>query len=169
MRTRVAILLVVMVGLLVPAPTASARGVKVPFEGVENSLSMGEPRHVWTSNGVQHVRGQPALNDFQGTCAGEPCSFEVPFVLNVNVNLATGNGNAYGTFEYVTDGVEYKWGDRIGKFKGIYWAKIEGGIPSLTGVARGTGDFRGMILYVEALVPAEGPHPTKGWILNLRG
>jgi hypothetical protein len=161
---------IIAVGMLIPASIAGADegAANIPIGGDELVISEGAPERVWMSGSTLHVRGQPGLNDFVGTCGGDVCTFRVRFVLNINLNLKTGEGNAFGTFEYVTDGVDYTWGDRVGTFEGSFTTSIRDGIVTINGVAHGTEDFDGMKLHALTVFPLgqDVPHPTDGWILD---
>lgn len=168
---RALLMVAVIVGLLMAPAAARAKATTIAVVGVERSVSVGAPERAWFSDGILHVRGQPAENEFIGTCGGESCTFRVPFVLNVNVNPATGNGTAWGTWEYVADGVDYAWGDRVGSFAGTFSGQIRAGVVSIRAVSEGTGDFAGMKLRATGLVPPppETDHPIQGVVLDPHG
>lgn len=132
-------------------------------------VSTGVPERVWQSDGILHIRGQANENRFDGTCGGDPCVFGVPFVVNVELNTATGDGTVFGTFAYVVDGTRFAWGDHIGSFDGPFWGQITAGVVTIKFVAEGSGDFDGMKLMGTGLVPLAGPHPIEGTILDPHG
>ncbi len=163
-----------LVGLLLAPAVAQAKATRIVVEGVElptPGFVPSGPDRVWVSGGVLHIRGLELHNDFVGTWDGEPCTLGVPFVVNQNLSLTTGDGTVFGTsWAYVSDGVTYDCAGLIGTFEGnIFAGKIDGDSPSgnavtIKFVAHGTGDFEGMTLRGTAFIPDPSdptiPHPV---------
>ena len=140
---------------------------ELAFEGREFRGTAGEPERAWPSDDgtIMHVRGLPLFNTFEGTCGGEPCSFEVPIVANMDVDAATqSNGSVYGTYRYVSTGEGHTWGDRVGAFDNIFWGEMTEGTIHATFVGIGTGDLLGMTLHGKLVSHLDGEIPVAATI-----
>ena len=133
------------------------------FTGVESLVSQGMPQKMWVADGILHIRGQPGLTTFLGTIDGTSLSWTNENLLNLNLNLATGDGNAF-----ITDAmVDLTWGDLRGVFDARGTFEITAGAVLLRYVGLGDGDFEGMIIMGTATGTLESPLMHEGIILNL--
>lgn len=130
---------VLVVLLLLATTSVQAKATETPFTGIETTVSFGVPERAWMADGVLHVRGLPVESTFEGTFAGGTFSFSNDVVFNLNLDPATGNGDAFGSF--ALDGT---WGDLQGNFEGRWTMEITAGAVLLAYVGQGSGDFEGM-------------------------
>ncbi len=172
----VSLVLVLLLGLLLlSAAWVRAEATTIQVIGNERAVSALPPQKRWVSDdGILHVRDREARNVFVGTCGGDPCSFDVPFVANRNQNLTTGDGELFGSFAYVVDGTTFTWGTHVGRFDGRWHGKIDGatGFAHIEFVAEGSGDFEGMKLMGSGTVPPPSVsplHPIEATILVPHG
>lgn len=119
------------------------RGIRLTFSNdYSNPEIIVDPGTVWVDeDGVLHIRGQV----FSGApITGDLVGFDTHNVFNLDLDLATGNGKAYGTFHD-----EVTWVDRniSGVFAGTYVARIESGLLSGTYKGEGSGGFEGLIIF----------------------
>lgn len=91
-----------------------------------------------------HLRGLQAKSTFEGTFAGGTIRFSNEVVFNMNLDLATGDGDAFGSFA-----LEGTLGGLHGGFEGRWTMDITAGAVLLTYVGQGSGDFEGMKLMGE--------------------
>lgn len=131
--------LVIVVSLLLATTSVQAKATETPYTGVESTDSFGVPERAWMADGVLHVRGLPVENTFEGTFAEGAFSFSNDVVFNLNLDPATGDGDAFGSF--ALDGT---WGDLQGSFEGRWTMEITTGAVLLAYVGQGSGDFEGM-------------------------
>ena len=135
--------LVVAAALLAAAAPAAAKATQTEVWFVEGPLSfVGPPAKEWVDEaGVLHVRGhvsqRPFVDgDFQGYAE---------FAMNLNMDLATGEGVGWGPVTlYVAS-----WAGRQGTFEGHFTIKFPLGADTGTRkelLAHGTGDMAGMRL-----------------------
>jgi hypothetical protein len=90
------------------------------------------------AKGVLHIRRQV----FSGApITGDLVGQELRNVFNADIELATGNGRAWGTFREETT-----WPARnlSGVFEGTYKAKITAGFLTGTHAGRGSGGYKGL-------------------------
>ncbi|HUS34628.1 MAG TPA: hypothetical protein VM680_04675 [Verrucomicrobiae bacterium] len=129
---------------------------RIDFESVESLVPLGPPGKVWTtSDGIQHIRdfavSGPVSGDINGT---------LTVIANINWNLATGEGTAYGTFVLAVE-----WNGLTGTFVGRSQWKYSGfKVQDGQGVGHGTGDFEGMQLFAN-FFDESGVTPLIGTIL----
>ncbi|NIO08480.1 MAG: hypothetical protein GTO40_10935, partial [Deltaproteobacteria bacterium] len=113
--------------------------------------------------GILHFRNQPFQWDVSGDFLGT-----LRTSTNANLDLATGNGNGFGSF--VLAGTWDATGD-TGTFEGSFSGTIDGGLFSGKFVGHGTGDFAGMKLmgtFAET-GPGTGVFILEGIILDPHG
>lgn len=131
--------LVLVVSLLLATTSVQAKAAETPYTGIETTDSSGVPERAWTEDGVLHLRGLPVETIFVGTFAGGTLSFSNDVVVNLNLDLATGDGDAFGSF--ALDGT---FGGLEGSFEGRWTMEITAGAVLLAYVGQGSGDFEGM-------------------------
>jgi hypothetical protein len=77
---------------------SAAAATKTSVTFTDTVATVGAPERVWTSEDqVLHVRGQPETTTVAGDLTG---TFQL--VVNLNLDLTTGNGNLFGTFTLTT-------------------------------------------------------------------
>ena len=114
--------------------SAGNGAVKIDFVSEEALAPIGPPGKIWVSDGVQHIRDFPLAGPVWGDLNGT-----LTTSFNVNLNLTTGDGTAFGTFV-----LEVEWNGLTGTFEGRASGKYEGFRISGQGIGHGTGDFEGM-------------------------
>jgi len=149
-------------------PGVQAKATRTPFTGRETFAPVGDPERAWVDDdGIQHVRGFPIL----GTFDGDLFSWSNDVVFGFNLDLATGDGNGFGTCDF-----DVTWGEDSGTFEGRFIAKIIGGVGGVFTVdfsGHGSGDFEGMKIMGTGTGSMTGP--GTGWlehegiILNAHG
>jgi hypothetical protein len=150
------ILSLFMVLLAGSVSRASEEADRIDFESMESLVPLGPPGKVWTTgDGIQHIRdfavSGPVWGDLNGT---------LTVVANINWNLATGDGTAFGTAVLTVE-----WNGLTGTFEGRSQWKYEGFLV-VAGqfVGHGTGDFEGMQMQAN-FFNADGGTPLIGSIL----
>lgn len=128
-------------------PAALTSTTRTEFEGfihpcesatAEEVITPGGVLHVIASNRNQWVTGNPLVDGTERN------------VVRININLKTGKGVANVRGTITPEGVEGTWEMR-------YQVKVTDGAPgSARGVARGTGELRGMTLKFAAEPPEPG-------------
>jgi hypothetical protein len=123
------------------------------------------PGKVWfTEDGtVLHIRGQIAYGKLEPLAGHPECdpaysSGKIKMEVNINLNLVTGEGNAYGKNTITADGVDASW---IGTFSG----KITGGAYTGLSVSQGTGEWDGLLQKVKIFQTGETTYETYGYVL----
>lgn len=151
--------------LALGALPAQAKATKTSYTGVETVVSVGMPEKEWVSDGILHVRGLILGTDFDVTIDGGTFSFSVEVAFGFNLDLATGDGNGFGTVRL--DGT---LGGLPGTFEGRFVAKFTGGVLSVQYVGHGSGGFEGMkIMGAGTEDPAAGVTMHAGIILDPHG
>jgi hypothetical protein len=143
------------------ASAAEGNGaVKIDFVAEEALAPIGPPGRIWVSDdGVQHIRDLPVAGVVWGDINGA-----LIIVSNRNLDLATGDGTAYGTAV-----LEVEWNGLIGTFEGRSQWKIEGfRIVAGQFIGHGTGDFEGMQMQANFFNTDAG-NPLIGTILIPQG
>ena len=123
---------------------AWAKATKTPISGTQTVQSTGTPERLWVDDeGILHYRGLPGMMTFPSgdvTGAGS-------FVVNVNLDPATGNGDESGMAT-----ADLTWGELSGTLEGRYTGKYTAGVSHGKGVYHGiSGDFLGkkiMLSYI---------------------
>lgn len=121
-------------GLSSPVSHANGGTTKFDFVAEELLSPVGAPEKIWMSGDVQHIRNFPLAGPVWGDINGA-----LTTSFNVNLNLATGDGTAFGIFIFAVE-----WNGLVGIFEGRAHAKYEGFVISGFGSGHGTGDFEGM-------------------------
>jgi hypothetical protein len=114
--------------------SAGNGAVKIDFVAQEALAPIGPPGKIWVSDGVQHIRDFPLAGPVWGDLNGT-----LTTSFNVNLNLTTGDGTAFGIFI-----LEVEWNGLIGTFEGRAQGTYDGFLISGHGSGHGTGDFEGM-------------------------
>jgi hypothetical protein len=146
--------------LILGTVSASAQATKTDFEAEELLFPIGSPGKIWVSDdGVQHIRDFPVAGPVWGDIDGQ-----LTVVANINWDLATGDGTAYGTAV-----LDVEWNGLTGAFEGRSQWKYAGFLISAGQfVGHGTGDFEGM--HMRANFFNDGDRtPLIGTILNPHG
>ena len=136
-----------------------------PFTGIETFVSELDPGDVRIADGILHIRGSIGLLTFEGTTLdGTPLTWTNRVMDSLNLDLATGDGQDFGSFS-----VDLTFGDLRGTFEGHFVFIITGGLgTALRYVGQGSGDFEGMTftgMAAEDPITFELVH--QGVILNL--
>ncbi len=116
---------------------AWAKATKTPISGTQTVQSTGTPARLWVDDeGILHYRGLPGVMTFpSGDVTGTGS-----YVVNVNLDLATGNGDESGAAT-----LNLTWGELSGTIEGRFTGIYTAGISNGTGVYHGiSGDFVGM-------------------------
>ena len=92
-------LLCLALGCALAAFAGSAvAATKTSVTFTDSVVSTGAPERVWTSDDqILHVRGQPQTTVVAGDLTGT-----IQLVVNLNLDLTTGNGELFGTFTLTT-------------------------------------------------------------------
>lgn len=123
------------------------------------------PGKVWfTEDGtVLHIRGQVAYADLEPLVGHPECepaysSGEMMMEVNINLNLVTGEGNAYGKHTIIANGGGASW---VGTFSG----KIREGAYTGMAVSYGTGAWDGLLQKVKIFQTSETTYETYGYVM----
>ncbi len=134
MRRIVAGFVAASILLIVATTGAHARATLTPYEFTVTDVESGRPDRVWISDGILHIRGLPVKTVITGDIVGTADT-----IRNVNVDLSTGDAEAWGTFvRSVT------WQGLSGTFEGHFTAKVIDGATVVRLVGHGSGAFDGM-------------------------
>ena len=116
--------------------SVSAQSTMTDFVSEESLAPIGPPGRVWVSDdGIQHLRDFPVAGPVWGDLNGT-----LTVHANINWDLATGDGTAYGTAV-----LDAEWNGKTGTFEGRSQWKYTGfGVSDGQFVGHGTGDFAGM-------------------------
>ncbi len=136
-RTNILAGVVLLTIVLLITGIAWGKATKTPISGTLTVQMAGPPMRYWVDEqGIAHYRGLPSVYDFiSGDLDGTGSS-----VVNVDVDLATGNGHESGAATY-----NVTWGELSGDFEGRLTGTYTAGICTGTAVYHGiSGDFVGM-------------------------
>jgi hypothetical protein len=171
-QTRLIILVFALIAILLLATGfASARATRTPFSGTEFFCFASPPERQWyTHDGeVWHVRGQILETLIESDEVRVAGINTVGY--NFDLNLATGSGRIFGTFNIQPDAVDGTW-------EGIHFGRFSDYVASGFAVGHGTGALAGQLLTVKNQqidIPddppcaAGGAGSTTGYILNPHG
>jgi len=133
--------LAMVVALSIFAAPVAAKATKTSFKArLETPTPLGVEK-VWSTNEerILHVRGEHVKRDITDLDGDGSFYGWEEVVNNVNLNLETLDGNAWGEVTlYVT------WHDVEGIFEAHYSGQIRDGLIDGTVVGHGTGNFKGM-------------------------
>ena len=146
--------LVLLLGISSPSSHADTGAIKLHFVSEEILSPIGPPERIWMSGDVQHIRNFPLAGPVWGDINGTLTTY-----FNVNLNLTTGDGTAFGIFI-----LEVEWNGLRGTFEGRAQANYEGFVISGHGSGHGTGDFEGMQMQA-FFFQEDGRTPLIGTIL----
>lgn len=128
--TGIVVALFVLLALAMPA---AAKTDRIPFSGVDTFIAQTDPGRQWVSDdGILHVRG--SVSTYTSTSDSVYYAGEAVIVVNYNLDLATGNGQLWGT-SHLSNGDGGFDGTWVGKFIAYSW---EG-----KGQSKGFGDMAG--------------------------
>src|SRR5688572_15228908 len=82
------------------SPTSHASGGATSFDFVAEELltPFGPPGRIWMSGDVQHIRDFPLAGPVWGDINGTLTTY-----FNINQNIITGDGTAFGTFSFAVE------------------------------------------------------------------
>ncbi len=156
-----------LVVLLSLATTAvQARVTMTPAAWTSTPVEVIDPGKDWVDDeGVFHVRDRIVILRLEGDLVGT-----AEAVQNLNIDLATGDGNGWAITTVTAMWVTAPEGERRGTFEGRPSVTIRGGVMvSGTGMLHGSDGFEGLkakISNVSQSVPG-GPFTVEAIILNL--
>lgn len=158
-----AVVLILVLAVMSVAPGA-AKASKITTCALQTNTAE-IPGKMWFSNNgtIMHIQGQITYADIE-TLAGHPecdpaySSGQMEMVVNINLNLVTGKGNAYGRHTLTADGFEGGW-------EGVFSGKIENFVYSGKAISHGTGDLEGMLQKVQIQQTGETTYETYGFVL----
>ncbi len=138
-RTKILAGVVLLAAVLLITGIVWAKATHTPIAGTNTVTAIGTPVRFWVDDeGIAHYRGQPGVMTFptgDGDVEGTGS-----FVVNSNLDLATGNGDESGTAT-----LDLTWGSLSGTVEGRFTGTYTAGVSSGTGVYHGiSGDFLGM-------------------------
>ena len=123
------------------------------------------PGKVWLSDEgtVLHIRGQRTFADITPLSGLPECdpvysSGTMESIVNINLNLITLDGNAYGTHTIQSENFDGSW---VGRFSGT----IEDGMYLGQAISFGTGELEGMMQKVKVSQTGEVTYETFGYVL----
>lgn len=130
-----------IVGVLVAGGNVWAQSIVIPVEGT-STMTTTDPGVQWTdADGITHIRGMIRIGPEVGQDAdGTPISAETVYFANINIDMATGNG------DYVSKalGENIIYGDLNGTFRGGLEATITAFVFTGTyNYPKGYGDLAG--------------------------
>ena len=152
-RTKILAGVVLLAAVLLITGIVWAKATQTPISGTETITVTGDPVRFWEDEGITHYRGLPGVIDFtSGDLDGEGS-----FVVNVNLDPVTGNGDESGAAT-----IDVTWGTLSGTFEGRLTAIFTAGISNGTVVYHGiSGDFQGMKMMMSySLDTTTGPPGT---------
>jgi hypothetical protein len=156
-RTKILAGVVLLAAVLLITGIVWAEATHTPIAGTETITVTGPPVRLWEDDeGIAHYRGLPGVIDFpSGDLDGTGS-----FVVNVNLDPVTGNGDESGAAT-----INVTWGELSGTFEGRLTATFTAGISSGTVVYHGiSGDFQGMKMMMSySLDTTTGP-PGTPWL-----
>jgi hypothetical protein len=135
-RTKILAGVVLLAAVLLITGIVWAKATHTPISGTQTVQSTGTPVRFWVDDeGIVHYRGLYGVMTFSGDVVGTGS-----FVVNANLDPATGNGDESGTAA-----ADLTWGELSGTIEGRFTGTYTAGISYGTGVYHGTsGDFVGM-------------------------
>lgn len=166
-RTKILAGVVLLAGVMLITGIVWAKATKTPVAGlIQVTPHPPQDAERWwiDDEGILHYRGLPAdLLLLDGPLEGTGNA-----VVNLNIDLLTGNGDESGAVTY-----QVTWGDLSGTFEGRFSTTYTGGVGTGHGVYHGTGDLAGMKLMVDISIVAVGDPPFEaayeGIILDPHG
>ena len=156
----IVVVLTLTVGALIAARSTSARTMVTEFEARETICEI-TPGKEWKSGNRLHIRGQTHSNIWVSENDEIPLAGPASAVINLMLNLESGDGAVWGTFRLDPTDVNGTW---EGRFNG----KLTGpdSLASGRAVAFGTGDLAGQKLFEDfqefELGPEDPEPPCEG-------
>ena len=167
MKKTASIVLIISVSLLLTVTTTTGAQAKATHDlyWTARKTYEGVPERMWVRDGILHVRNAPGeytIGDDGGDFTGTKVSSE-----NVNMDLATGNGVAWGVSILTVTGSE--WG-LTGTFEIRWTCKfIAGKLVSGNLIGHGSGGFEGWVLKCAFLPEVGGVLSAEGFLLDPHG
>lgn len=161
-RKSLPLVLLVLAMLALAATPASARATRTTYTAEEFMCVEGPPQRIWVSaNGTMlHIRGQNAES---ALLSSNPLIQGTNHILkNMDLNLSTRQGHAYGTFSTSPDAVDGTW-------DGHFTIRFSPTSFSGSAVGQGSGDLAGQHVAVRfsALDPGDPDNPCGATSANL--
>lgn len=150
MKRKLVVAIAVLAMMLLAALPVSARTEKMTFSSLETACEVA-PGEAWVSGNVLHVRNDRST---ERLVSDHPLGNGTVYILfNANINLNSGRGPAWATYEYVPDGYD---GTITGSCTGTVSADpIVGSC-----VGRGSGELEGLQTRMSIIgVPTPEDHP----------
>jgi hypothetical protein len=166
-RTVLFLLAVLIIGALalVPAISGAAKASRITTCALQTNTAE-IPGKMWFSDDgtILHIRGQITYADIEPLPGHPECDpaysrGQLEMELNVNLNVVTGEGNAYGKQTIRAEGLDGSW---VGAFQG----KITGTGYTGRALSHGTGDLAGLLQKVNIVQTGEATYETYGYVLD---
>lgn len=172
MKTRrwITIGILALIAMMLVVTPVAAQSTRIEFTAREFTCSEGPPGKIWFSEDgtILHIREQTRTGE---NISDEPLATGTnSIVMNMDLDLLTGEGHAYGTFSLDVSGVEGTWDGHwtLHIYPDGFWGTSNG---------HGTGDLDGMKLKSELTPwdPGDPDNPCEtmigadfvsGYILN---
>ncbi len=158
-----AVVLILVLAVMSAAPGA-AKATKITTCATQTNTAE-IPGKTWFSDDgtIMHIRGQITYADIEPLAGHPECdpaysSGQMVMVVNINLNLVTGAGNAYGKHTITADGFDGVW-------EGVFSGKMENFVYSGKAISHGTGDLEGMLQKVQIQATGETTYETYGFVL----
>lgn len=158
-----AVVLILSLAVVFTTPTAAQTSRITTCALQTNTAEI--PGKVWfTEEGtVMHVRGQITYADITPLVGHPECdqtysNGTMMMELNINLNLLTGEGNAFGRHTITADGSDASW---VGSYSG----KMENFVYAGQAVSHGTGEWEGFLQKVNIYAIGETTYETYGYVL----
>jgi hypothetical protein len=167
MRKTVLFLLAVMIIdalALAPAVSGAAKASRITTCALQTNTAE-IPGKMWFSDDgtMMHIRGQLTYGDIEPLPGHPECDpiysrGQIEMEVNINLNVATGEGNAYGKHIIRMEG-------RDGAWKGTFQGKIKGFSYSGKAISHGTGGLDGLLQKMNIVQTGETTYETYGFVL----
>jgi hypothetical protein len=155
---------VILALIVIPTTPTSAKASKITTCALQTNTSE-VPGKVWfTEDGtVLHIRGQITYSDITPLPGHPECDSTfsngtMMMELNLNLNLVTGEGNAFGSHTITAKRLDASW-------VGSYTGKIDPSGYAGQAVSHGTGAWEGYVQRVSIQQTGETTYVTFGYVL----
>jgi hypothetical protein len=159
----VSVLVILALAVIFTAP-GTAKATRITTCSLQTNTSE-IPGKMWFSEdgSMLHIRGQTTYANIEPLpghpeCAPEYSMGQLVMEVNINLNLVTGEGNAYGTHTITSDGFDGTW-------NGVFNGKIDPSGYSGKATAHGTGDLEGMLQKIVIQQTGATTYETHGYVL----
>lgn len=158
------VVVVILALAVVYTTTTAAKASRITTCALQTNTSE-IPGKVWfTEDGtVMHIRGQITYADITPLASHPECDKtfsdgKMMMELNLNLNLVTGEGNAYGSHTITAEKLDASW-------EGSYSGTMENFVYSGKAVSQGTGEWQGYLQKVNIQATGETTYETYGYVL----